>query len=40
MSETVDRSMPTALSQAYAMIAHEDQDALGVIAGNFTLYNT
>ena len=40
MSETVDRPTPIAPAQAYAMRAHEDQDALGVIAGNFTLYNT
>ena len=31
--ETVDRPMPTAPTQAYAMKAREDQDALEVIAG-------
>ena len=38
--ETVDRLTPTAPARAYAMRAREDQDAPGVIAGNFTLYNT
>ena len=38
--ETVDRPMPTTPAQAYPMRAREDQDAPGVIAGNFTLYNT
>ena len=40
MSETVDRPTPTAPARAYAMRTREDQDAPGVIAGNFTLYNT
>ena len=40
MSETVDRPTSTAPARAYAMRAREDLDALGVIAGNFTLYNT
>ena len=40
MSETVDHPTPTTLAQAYAMRACEDQDASGVIVGNFTLYNT
>ena len=40
MSETVDRPTPTALTRAYAIRAHEDQDAPRVIASNFTLYNT
>ena len=31
--------MPTAPSRAYAMKAHEDQDALEVIAGIFSLYD-
>ena len=31
--------MPTAPAKAYAMRAHEDQDALEVIAGIFSLYN-
>ena len=31
--------MPTAPARAYVMRAREYQDALGVIAGNFTLYN-
>ena len=38
--ETVDRPTPTTLARAYAMRAREDQDVPGVIAGNFTLYNT
>ena len=38
VSETVDRPMPTALARAYAMKAHEDQDAPKVIAGIFSLY--
>ena len=40
MSETVDHPTPTAPVRAYAMRAHEDQDAPGVITGNFTLYST
>ena len=40
MLETVDRPTPTAPARAYAMRAREDQDAPGVIVGNFTLYNT
>ena len=40
MSDTVDHPTPTAPARAYAMRAREDQDAPGVIAGNFTLYNT
>ena len=39
MSETVDRPIPIALARAYAMKAHEDQDALEVIAGIFSLYD-
>ena len=39
MLETVDRPMPIALARAYAMKAHEDQDALEVIAGIFSLYD-
>ena len=38
--ETVDRPTPTTPVLAYAMRAHEYQDALRVITGNFTLYNT
>ena len=37
MSETVDRPMPTALERAYAMKAHEDQDAPKVITSIFSL---
>ena len=40
VSETVDRPTPSALARAYALRAREDQDAPGVIAGNFILYNT
>ena len=40
VSETVDHHITTAPAQAYAMKAHEDQDALEVIAGIFSLYNT
>ena len=40
VSETVDRPTPIALARAYAIRAREDQDAPGVIVGNFTLYNT
>ena len=39
VSETVYCPTPTAPARAYTMRAREDQDALGVIAGNFTLYN-
>ena len=38
MSETVVRPMPTAPARAYAMRAHEDQDAPEVIAGIISLY--
>ena len=40
VSETVDRPTPTAPARDYTMRAREDQDAPGVITGNFTLYNT
>ena len=36
MSKTVDRPTHPAPARAYAMKAREDQDAPGVIAGNFT----
>ena len=39
MSETVDRPMPSVPARAYAMTAHEDQDAPKVIAGIFSLYD-
>ena len=39
MSETVDRPTPTAPARAFAIRSSEDQDAPGVIAGSFTLYN-
>ena len=39
MLETVDRPMPSAPAQAYAMKAREDQDAPEVIAGIFSLYD-
>ena len=39
MSEIVDRPMPSMPAQEYAMTAHEDQDALEVIAGIFSLYD-
>ena len=39
MSETVDCPTPIAPVRAYAMRAHEDQDAREVIAGNFSLHN-
>ena len=39
VSETVDRSMPTAPARAYGMKAREDQDAPEVIAGIFSLYD-
>ena len=38
-SETVNRPNPTVPARAYAMRTHEDQDALGVIAGIFSLYD-
>ena len=38
VSETVDRSMTSAPTRAYAMKAHGDQEALEVIAGIFSLY--
>ena len=38
-SETVNRPTSTVPARAYAMRACEDQDAPGVIAGNFTLYD-
>ena len=38
--ETVDHPTPTDLARAYAMRDREDQDAPGVITGNFTIYNT
>ena len=40
VSETVDRLMPTAPAQAYAMKARGDQDASEVIAGIFSIYDT
>ena len=40
MLETVELPTPTAPARAYAMRAREDQDAPGVITGNFALYNT
>ena len=39
MSEIVDHPMPTVPARAYAMKAREDQDAPGVIAGIFSLYD-
>ena len=39
MSKIVDHPMPTASAQAYAMKAHEDQDASKVIVGIFSLYD-
>ena len=38
-SKTVNCLTTTTPARAYAMRAREDQDALGVIAGNFTLYD-
>ena len=38
-SEIINRPNTTVPARAYAMRAHEDQDAPGVIAGNFTLYD-
>ena len=40
VSEIVNRPTTTAPAQAYVMRAREDQDELGVITGNFTLYDT
>ena len=40
VSKTMDRPTPTAPTRAYVMRTREDQDAPGVIMGNFTLYNT
>ena len=40
VSEIVDRPMPTAPVQAYAMKAREDQNAPEVIDGIFSLYDT
>ena len=40
VSETIDLPMPTAPARAYAMKAHEDQNAPEVIAGIFSLYDT
>ena len=37
--ETVNYPTTVTLARAYAMRAREDQNALGVIVGNFTLYN-
>ena len=37
--EIVNRRTTTTPARAYAMRAREDQDAPGVIADNFTLYN-
>ena len=39
VSETVDRPMPTTPARAYAMKAREDQNALEVITGIFSLYD-
>ena len=39
VSETVDRSMPTAPARAYDMKAREDQDVPKVITGIFSLYD-
>ena len=39
MSEIVDRPILTAPARAYAMKAREDQNALEVIAGIFSLYD-
>ena len=35
----MDRMIPTALARAYAIRAYEDQDALEVIVGIFSLYD-
>ena len=37
--ETVDHPMPMAPARAYAMKARQDQDALEVVAGIFSLYD-
>ena len=37
--KTVNHPITTTSARVYAMTAREDQDALGVIASNFTLYN-
>ena len=37
ISETVDRPIPTTPGRTYAIKAHEDQDALKVVAGIFSL---
>ena len=37
--ETLNCPTTTILARAYAMRARQDQDAPGIIAGNFTLYN-
>ena len=39
MLETVDRPMPSAPAQTYAMRAREDQDAPEVIVGIFSLFD-
>ena len=39
VSETVDRPIPIAPTRAYAMKARGDQDAPGVIAGIFSLFD-
>ena len=39
VSKIIDRPMPTAPARAYAMKAREDQVALEVIAGIFSLYD-
>ena len=39
ISETMDRPIPTSPARAYAIRAHEDQDAPDVIAGIFSLYD-
>ena len=38
VSETVNHPTTATPARAYTMRAREDQDAPGVIAGNFTLY--
>ena len=39
VSKTINHPTTTTLARAYAMRAREDQDAPGVITGNFTLFN-
>ena len=39
ISEIVDRSIPTTPARAYAIKARDDQDAPGVVAGIFSLYD-